>query len=142
MTMAPIVRIDARITTGNRAGAGTDGTVYLGLCGREFKLDSAVNDFEQGSDRTYILGEGGGAGSSVTNPAGNDPRFPQLDTANLDLPKYVRFEPSGNNPDWNLEFASATVNPGPHQLVFTAPALAGNLNLWLGTDFGKACFLK
>ena len=93
--MPAITRMDVRIVTGNRAGAGTDGEVYAGICGREFYLDSAVDDFEQGSDRTYTLG----LGANINYAGYNHPRSPQLDTVDLDdFPKYIRFEPTGSNP--------------------------------------------
>src|SRR5262245_43930057 len=38
--MAAITRIEANVRTGNRAGAGTDGNIFLGIAGREFVLDS------------------------------------------------------------------------------------------------------
>jgi hypothetical protein len=135
--MSAITRIDVRLVTGNRSGAGTDGEVYVGICGREFYLDSAVDDFEQGSDRTYTLG----VGANINYAGYNDPRSPQLDTVDLDkFPKYIRLEPTGSNSEWNLEEVTVTVNPGTGQVVYRA--LAGGLNLWLGQKYGKFCYLK
>ncbi len=140
--MAKITRIDVRIQTGNRDNAGTDGSVFIAIAGREFKLDSAVDDFEKGSDRIYILGTGGGSGSTINNPKINDPASPfALDTADLEkFPMWIRFEPTGDSPAWNLEFVSATVNPGTQQVQYQA--LAGTNNLWLEQNAGKYCFLK
>jgi hypothetical protein len=140
--MPNITRIDVRIKTGNINNAGTDGTVFLAIAGREFHLDSAVDDFEKNSDRTYILGDGGGAGSTNNNPALNNPQGPfALNTVDLEkFPMWIRFEPSGDSPDWNLEFAGATVNPGPNEVKYQA--LAGGNNLWLGQNSGKYCFMK
>jgi hypothetical protein len=135
--MANISRIDVRIATGNRSGAGTDGYIYLGVCGREFHVDSAQNDFERGTDRTYTLG----VGANVTDKEFNDPRSPQLDTASLDrFPVYLRFEPKGDNADWNLERVDVTVNPGGSQVKYTT--LAGSAHLWLGQNYGKMIYLK
>ena len=133
--MAKITRIDVRVKTGSQSEAGTDGDVYIGIGGREFGLDSAADDFERGSDRTYILGEG----SNVT--AGGSPSFPyQLLTENLDrFPVYMRFSPKDRNDFWNLESVTATVNPGPAQVQFQA--LGGTDNLTLGTPFGLFCYL-
>src|SRR5262245_62059626 len=91
-TMPLINRIDVRIKTGDRAAAGTDGDIYVGICGREFFVDSAVDDFERNSDRTYIFGAGGGSGSTVNNPSLNDPSSSyQLQTEALGkFPAYVR----------------------------------------------------
>ena len=139
--MSSISRIDVRVQTGKITNAGTDGDVFIAIGGREFKLDSAVNDFEKGSDRTYLLGEGTGPGSTLNNPELNDPRSPfMLDTTDLDrFPIWIRFEPFGDSPDWNLDLVQATVNPGPGQIRYQA-LLAGNL--WLGQNSGKYCFLK
>jgi hypothetical protein len=54
--MASVSGILCQIVTGNVDAAGTDGRVYLGLGGREFRLDSTADDFEKGSWREYILG--------------------------------------------------------------------------------------
>jgi hypothetical protein len=73
--MAAITRMDVRLVTGNRPGAGTDGNVFVAVCGREFSVDSAgdFDDFERGDDRTYVFG----AGANVANPERNDPQpFP------------------------------------------------------------------
>jgi hypothetical protein len=45
--MARISGIVCPVITANMAGAGTDGRVYLGLGGREFRLDSSADDFEK-----------------------------------------------------------------------------------------------
>ncbi len=136
--MAAVTRIDVRIVTGDRAGAGTDGSVFIAIGGREFDLDSAVDDFERNSDRTYTLG----VGANINNAAYNDPRSPcALDTADLDrFPAWLRFEPLGGDPNWDLELVTVTVNPGPGQVSYQA--LGGANHLWLGQDFGKYCFLR
>lgn len=53
--MAAITRMDVRLVTGDRSSAGTDGNVFVAVCGREFSVDSSgdFDDFEQGDDRTY-----------------------------------------------------------------------------------------
>lgn len=136
--MSAITRIDVRVVTGNQSGAGTDGEVYVGICGREFYLDSAVDDFEQGSDRTYTLG----VGANINYAGYNDPRSPQLYTENLDrFPTYIRLEPTGSNPEWNLEEVTVTVNRGAGEVVCSAVALRDRSNLWLGQKYGKFCYL-
>jgi hypothetical protein len=137
--MSAITKIEVEVKTGNKNNAGTDGTVFIAIGGREFQLDSAQDDFEKAKSFTYVLG----SGSTVNNPALNDPTKPfAMRTEDLDkFPAWIRFEPSGDSPDWNLEFAGATVNPGPSQVRYQA--LAGdNANLWLGQNSGKYCFLK
>jgi hypothetical protein len=130
--MAAIRKISAKIVTSNIENAGTDGDVYLGICGREFYLDSSADDFERGSNRTYILGDG----SNVLNSRENDPRNPQLDSARLDdFPVYIRFEPQGENADWNLSFVSVEVAGRNYGVNFQR-------GLWLGRKVGKFCYLR
>jgi hypothetical protein len=127
--MANINRIDLRIKTGNRPGAGSDGKFYLGVGGREFRIDiPGTDDFEQNKDQLFTLG----AASNVGNPVDNDPRSPfQMLTENLSrFPKYMRFEPVNEGDNWNLEEVTMTVNPGPSQIVFAG--LGGGAHLWLG----------
>jgi hypothetical protein len=135
--MAAITRIDIRLKTGNRSSAGTDGDVYLGIGGREFSLDSEVDDFEQNSDRTYTFG----AGANVNFASVNSPSSPyQLHTENLDhLPVYIRFAPKDREDNWNIESVIANVNPGPGQVQYQA--LGGSDNLWLGIHSGLYCYL-
>jgi hypothetical protein len=134
--MSAITQIKVNIRTGDRDGAGTDGNVYLGICGREFNIDRAsVNDFEKGNSADYFLG----TGSNVSQAAFNDPKSPQLDTVDADrYPVYIRFEPAGDFPDWNLESATVTITPGGVQFQ----RLAGTDNLWLGQAMGKTCYLR
>jgi hypothetical protein len=54
--MAKVTGVFCQIITGDVDGAGTDGRVYLGIGGREFRLDSREDDYERGSWREYILG--------------------------------------------------------------------------------------
>ena len=142
--MATINKIKVEIVTSNINNAGTNGDVFIAIAGREFKLDSTANDFEQNSRRTYILGKRAAEeiGTSVNNPELNDPHTPfVLDTADLNrFPTWIRFEPLGSSPDWNLDFVRATVNPGPGEVTYHI--LDGKANLWLGQNSGKYCFLK
>ena len=68
--MKAIRSIEVHIVTGDRQWAGTDERVFLNLGGQDFELDSMANDFERGSDRTYVLGEG----ANVSHARQNDPR--------------------------------------------------------------------
>ena len=140
--MAAITRIDVRIKTGRGSKlAGTDGDVYIRIGGREFFVDSAADDFEQGSDRTYTFGEG----ANVRDAALNDPRSPyQLLTENLNrFPINLRFVPGpgslGQEDVWILESITVTVNPGTGQVQFQA--LGGSDNLVLGKRAGLSCDL-
>ena len=44
--MPQINSIQLHLQTGDLSGAGTDGDVYLGVCGREFSIDTTSDDFE------------------------------------------------------------------------------------------------
>jgi len=134
--MANLTRIDVTIQTGDRAGAGTDGTVYLGIAGREFHCDSTANDFERGSSRTYTFGDG----SNVRNGNRNDPRTPQLTVEAVDrFPVYIRFE-QGVASEWNLDRATVHLNGSSFQQYETFVHLDGGL--WLGRDAGAFLYLE
>jgi hypothetical protein len=147
--MAEVTGVLCQIITGNVDGAGTDGRVYLGLGGREFRLDSSEDDYERSSWREYILGRGPVEPNlpppqiRVLNPNRNDPRKGYvLDTAMLSrAPVYVRFEPEGSGPDWNLRSAIVLVYTGEGQFVVAYFAAAGFDNLWLGDGYGKILYL-
>lgn len=138
--MEAITRIDVRLKTGSLEGAGTDGIVYLGICGREFHLDSSLNDFEKNSDKVYILGDG----KNIEKSELNDPRSPQLYMDNVQtFPIYIRFEPTGDSSDWNLKNVYVTVNPGKNQIKYRLfPDNIVVNNFWLGEDSGKIVYIK
>jgi hypothetical protein len=135
--MAQITRIDVRIKTGDRPGAGTDGGVFLGICGRELLLDTNENDFERGLDQTFTLG----MGSNSRYPERSDPSKPfPLDTGDLDsFPMWIRFEPESSDDAWNVEAVVATVNPRSTGEKYGA--LPREENVWLGKPFGRYWFL-
>ncbi len=144
--MAQISGLLCQIVTGRLAGAGTDGSVYLGLGGREFHLDSTDDDYEQGSLREYILGAPPIPFVSppqirVQNKDKNDPRkgFP-LDTIDVDrTPVYIRFEPEDEDDNWNLRFAALLVYTNQFAIAYMTPQRFDNL--WLGHGSGKILYL-
>jgi hypothetical protein len=146
--MAQITGALCQLITGRMSGAGTDGSIFLGHCGREFRLDSTADDYERGSWREYILGAGPLEPSlpppqiRVRNPDLNDPRsqnFP-LDSANLDRsPVYIRFEPESSSDNWNVRAAAVLVYTGNFLKGYTPPPTFDNL--WLGQSMGKVLFL-
>jgi hypothetical protein len=137
--MSNINRIDVRLITSTKTNAGTDGRVYIGVAGREFYINSSGDDFEKGADHTYVLGKG----SNIKYDSGNDPQKPQLVTGDLNkYPVYLRFEPLGENPDWNLEYVIVTVNPGENQIRFENKRLSGSPDIWLGQKKGKYVYLS
>jgi hypothetical protein len=142
--MAAIRKVVVEIRTANAEYAGTDGRVYLGLAAREFRLaTSGTDNFEQGSQNTFTLGDG----SNVSNSALNDPRSPQLDTSDLDLhPVWLRLEEAGAEPSWALEGITVTVNSdSTDRRKYDTTWLAGEgpgHYVWLGRDSGKQVVLR
>ena len=150
--MVDIETILVRLVTmsGSAFHAGTDGDVFLGICGREFFIDSEKDDFESGQDRTYILGKTlsplptGIDIVEVKNRNFNNPFDPyRLKTQNLyKYPVYIRFEPEDRHDVWGLEFVSVFVNPRGREPFFNYEALEPrDERLFLGTHMGKYCYL-
>jgi hypothetical protein len=144
--MAKVTGILCQVLTGNINNAGTDGRVYLGIGGREFRMDSTKDDYERGSLREYIMGQGPvqplpAPQIQVNNPTENDPRVGlHLDTADFDdTPVYIRFEPEGDSPNWNLKFVAALVFIPQFAIAFLPPEDFDNL--WFGDPFGKILYL-
>jgi hypothetical protein len=134
--MPNLTRIDVNIATGDRGGAGTDGSVYLGIGGREFHCDTSANDFERGSSRTYTFGEE----SNVRNGNRNDPRTPQLTVEAVDrFSVYIRFE-QGAGSEWNLDRATVHLNGSSFQQYETFVHLDGGL--WLSRVSGAFLHLE
>ncbi|MFI0240533.1 hypothetical protein [Streptomyces sp. NPDC016845] len=139
--MADITKITAQVATGDDTNAGTFGWVYLGIGGREFVLTRPdIDDMEPGSDDTYILGDG----ANVEEAQYNDPRTPQLNTDNLSAyPAYIRLEPEGQYPAWQVERVTVVVNPdGPDSITFDNLDLRGAAKIWLGQPYGKTLYLQ
>jgi hypothetical protein len=146
--MAQVTGILCQVLTGNVDGAGTDGSVYLGLGAREFCMDSHANDYERGSDRSYIMGLGPieplpPGEVRVLNSHRNDPRVGlPIDRVNLSkTPVYIRFEPTGDNPDWNLASVVILVYAPQFAAAYTPPDIGNFDNLWLGDKYGKVLYL-
>lgn len=131
MTEPTIQRIQLLIQTGTESGAGTDGDIYLGICGREFHADTTADDFENGSSRTYVFGDG----ANVLNASTNDPREQRLPVARVDaLPVYIRFQPRSSGDNWRLRLATVTLNGLSFPLWETASVLIDGI--WLGQRSG------
>jgi hypothetical protein len=144
--MTHVGKITATIKTGDVANAPTDGRVYLGIGGREFRLNKPGNQFKRGATDTFIIGDGG----NIDNPRnanelpffGGTDNCPRLEF--LDLPKfpaYIRLEDDEeDDKDWNVEGVTVLAE----QYNFGVPTgltrvYNGGLigHIWLGTKFGK-----
>jgi hypothetical protein len=133
MNMASLSKIQATFVTSKATDAGTDGNIYLGICGREFFCDTTKEDFERSQKRTYQFG----SGANVTDPTMNDPRDPQLQVEDADLfPFYVRFD-QGRASHWKLASVEVVLNDGA--AVFSNNSIA---ELWMGLRAGAFCHLR
>ena len=145
--MTDVTGILCQVITGIDDYAGTDGRVYLGIGGREFRLDSTEDDFNRGSDRMYVLGyvpeELSPQMIPVVNADLNSPTVGfQLDTEYFGKsPTYIRFEPQGASPDWNIAAAVVRVYVGEGRVVGGMTTEEGFASLWLGDASGKILFL-
>jgi hypothetical protein len=139
--MPQINSIHLHIQTGNLSGAGTDGDVYLGLCGREFSIDTTRDDFERGAAREYILGEG----ANINNSDVNDPRSHLLLTENVaNFPVYLRFQPRSRTDNWQLQRADVRFNGSLHIDWDTVNFIVNDptQGIWLGVRSGLVVHLE
>ena len=137
--MPQIESIQVNIETGEESGAGTDGSIYVGVGGREFHLDTSSDDFERGSSRLYVLG----VGSDVVNSAVNDPRKQFMQTEDVEsFPIYVRFEPNDSGDNWNLSRAELSFNDELFPRWETTTFVSTTDGIWLGQRSGNVVHLR
>jgi hypothetical protein len=125
--------IQLGLTTGSIVDASTDGWVYLGIGGREFRVARPdIDDFQFGQTNSYRFG----AGANVEFPGENDPRTPPLSDVGS-RPVYIRFRALDNNraDAWLLKRAKVTVN-GSELPRYWMRDLSGN-GIWLGRRQGE-----
>jgi hypothetical protein len=137
-----ITKIEIDVETGAIERAGTNGRVYLGICGREFRLDKLGDQFRVGILDNFIIG----TGSNIKNPNVNDiinsSNSYEIDTNTLNIfPKYIRFEPQDNDDNWNVSRVELRVTDDTN-IVHKFNALDGNGNIWLGKESGLFLGLK
>lgn len=137
--MATVTRLECHINTHDRPGSGTGGDVFLGIGGREFRLDTASDDFGQGDMQFYILGED----RNVKFPNENDPRFDSVvDTDTLArFPVYLRIEPENDGDHWRLRSAAVLVYQEPSEFAGAYAIQTVNDGLVLGRNTGKVIHL-
>ena len=96
------------IATGDLPDAGSSDSdaVFLGIGGREFRLNKKHKQFRENSTDTFIIGKD----SNIENPQNND--LPNDGTKNSfklgyndldEFPKYIRYQPNSNYDKWNVE---------------------------------------
>ena len=132
-------KISVEITTSFAKGASTDGDVFLGLGGREFRLDIADHeDFGDGDETTYEFGEG----ANVSHPERNDPRrgLPlELDHV-TSRPVYIRLDAHDGADDWNVANVRVRVQATDGGAEYSALD-GGSENIWLGKQSGSVLHL-
>ena len=144
--MADIHSIVTFAFTSKSEDSGTDGDLYLGICGREFYLDTSEDNYETGLADGPIVG----VDSNVTSPAMNDPRTPyRLTREDLDrFPVYIRLDGTDH---WKTRGVMVWVYSGdPADLrindTFATPVFTGDSGLyngmWLGPSAGKWLHLR
>lgn len=139
--MPQITSITLHLQTGTSSGSGTDGDVYLGICGREFSIDSEEDDFESGRGRSYVLGDG----ATVRNADVNDPRKQRLFTENVHhFPVYIRFQPRSRTDNWQLQRADVRFNESLHIDWDTINIVVNDSaeGIWLGVRSGLFVHLE
>ena len=150
--MTHVGKITAVIKTGDLTNAPTDGRVYLGIGGREFRLQKAGDQFKKGATDTFIIGDGG----NIDNPRnanelpffGGTVNCPRVEFSDLDkFPAYIRLEyDEVDDKDWNVEGVSVLAV----KYDFGVPSSSGETrsyksglqgHIWLGKKFGKVLHL-
>ena len=127
--MTRITSIQFLLITADRSGAGTDGDVYLGVCGREFYVDSTADDFERGSSRLYVFGDG----ANNINPGDNDPRDHNLQLETVDsFPVYIRFQPRSRTDNWIVQRAEVSFNGNIFPRWDTASIISQRVGIVMG----------
>lgn len=130
--MAAIKTMEVTITTGSN---GTLGAVYLGIAGREFRLNRlGTNDFMRNGVSQFVLGDASHA-FAVKNPDANDPKKPlPLDTDDIErYPLYLRL--AGANGHWEVVEGTVRVEAGiASQVIRILPQGA---TLLMGPDVGE-----
>jgi Subtilase family len=132
-----ITKIEIDIETGAIENAGTNGRVYLGICGREFRLDKPGDQFRVEILDNFVIG----IGSNIENPNGvndiiNSPNSYEIDTYLLNIfPKYIRFEPQDNDDNWNVSRVELRVTDDTN-IVHKFDALVSSGSIWLGENSG------
>jgi hypothetical protein len=135
--MAAITLIEVSITTGNN---GTLGAVYLGIGGREFRLNRlGQNDFMRNSVSQFVLGDASHP-FAVREPDVNDPKKGvPLDTTDLTM-FYTYLRLAGANAHWHVAGGSIRVQAGASsQTIDIMPA---GTELLLGPNAGEFLYVR
>jgi hypothetical protein len=130
--MTAITMIHVKLDTGSN---GTMGAVYLGMGGREFRLNRiGRNDFQRNSSSSFVLGDASHA-DSVSHPDYNDPStdMPLHTTDLARFPLYIRL--AGASGHW--EIVGGTIDVYAGSTVHSFDLTERMSRLVLGPDAGE-----
>jgi hypothetical protein len=148
--MAPIVGIKVDLYTADEKGAGTDAPMFIGVAstsngggGREFTLDTAQDDFQQGKEEIFLLGDAPGSGKVPhhSKPGEiNDPANMNLELGDVNQ-VYVRkqgdLSQKGKDDPYKLDAINIELfDEQGKSVTFFGPS-----PLWLGNQFGHQAWL-
>lgn len=152
--MPHVGKIEVKIVTANRTGAGTNGEAYLGIGGREFLLDvPGIDDFEKNHTDNFVIGVGSNIKNENSEISGindlptvhpptsgeNSPGI-EFDWLQSNLfPTYIRFEPDDAGDNWNIESVDVVATRFPDQTAkvkYHAFENPPEDNIWLGNSSG------
>ena len=157
--MTHVDKIVVDVTTKNVSDAGTNGLVYLGIGGREFRLDKPGDQFKRGATDKFTIGIDSDVESSDINDLPLDPgpngKSPEIEdsvvTGTNMFPVYIRLDPKNDEDnDWNIEKVKVDAVAGfgtgtgaTRTFVFPKPT-GGHPEgtIWLGTSSGLTLFLE
>ena len=134
--------------------------MYLGIGGREFRLDQPGDQFKKGDSDDFMIG----VGSNVENKKINDLPLNPGSTGGADsieikddlptagFPAYIRLDPrDDSHNDWNVESVKVGVFAGgggggpPPIITYIFPKPSGHHpegTIWLGRKSGLVLYLQ
>ena len=147
--MTHLGKIVITITTGDLPDAGSSDSdaVFLGIGGREFRLNKKNKQFRENSTDIFIIGKE----YNIENQLNND--LPNIGTKNSfkleytdldEFPKYIRYQPNSNYDKWNVETVVVEVHEYDknydtnNKRTFKSPSGA----IWLSKQSGLYIGLK
>jgi hypothetical protein len=152
--MSHIRQIVVKIETSDIPDAGTNGEVYLGVGGREFRVDKPGNQFSRGNVAAqadvFIFGTEGGTNANVENPDINDPQATRMETSSgeaYNFPVYIRLDPKNDQDnDWSIQSVNVDINAaaaGGQNANYRFPDnTIQNGPVWLGRKSGLTLLLE
>jgi|SRR5580765_730475 len=154
INMPHVGKIEVKIVTANRTGAGTNGEAYLGIGGREFLLDiPGKDDYEKGHTDSFVIGDGSNIKNDNSESNGInglptvEPPTPGENSPGIEFewlqknlfPTYIRFKPDDEGDNWNIESVDVTASRYPDKMAkiqYHAFENPNEDNIWMGDSSG------